>query len=483
MKASPWILEVLWKLINLLLQQIQALQQEVKDVTDRLKATEEELHRVKAILAQNSKNSSKPPSSDKNKKSKPTSLRPKGQKKSGGQPGHPGSRLIKTDNPDEIVTHRVDECSGCHASLEDVEAQSHTTRQVYDLEVKIKVTEHSAEKKVCPHCRTKNEADFPENVTQDAQYGTGFRAFVTYCNVQQFIPLNRICEMIQDLTGHSVSEGSIVNTNKRVADMLEPFQERVTEALLQQPVVNFDETGCNVNGKNHWVHSASTEHLTYYQVHQRRGQVAMDDVGILPRFTGNAVHDHWPSYFKYDDCSHSMCNAHHVRELTGILENDNQAWAGAMINLLYAIKKEVDEAKELGLNKLPDARITDYEQQYAAILAQGLSENPSLPSSDESKPGRKKQSKAKNLLDRLEKRSQETLGFMYDFRVPFTNNQAEQDVRMMKVQQKVSGLFRSFTGAETFCKIRSYISTLRKNSLPILEYIERAVKGEPFLPG
>lgn len=483
MRVRPSILEVLWMIIDLVIRQVLTLEEKVQDLTDRLQTTEEELHRVRAILAQNSKNSSKPPSADRFKKPKPKSRRPKGQNPSGGQPGHPGSRLTKTENPDEIVKHTVEECSGCHASLEDVEAKSLTTRQVYDLEVKVKVTEHSVEKKICPRCLTKNEADFPEHVTQDAQYGTGFRAFVTYCSVQQFIPLNRICEMIHDLTGHSFSEGSVVNINKDVARKLEPFEERVFEALLQVPVVHFDETGCNVNGKNHWVHSASTDHLTYYQVHQRRGQVAMDDVGILPLFTGRAVHDHWPSYFKYDACSHSVCNAHHDRELTGVLENDTQAWAGAMIDLLYAIKKEVDEAKALGLEKLADARIADFEQQYATILAEGFSENPSLPSSDEPKPGRKKQTKAKNLLDRLEKRSAETLAFMHDFRVPFTNNQAEQDVRMVKVQQKVSGAFRSFTGAETFCRIRGYISTLRKNSLPVLENLARALKGDPFLPG
>lgn len=246
-------------------------------------------------------------------------------------------------------------------------------------------------------------------------------------------------------------------------------------------VIHFDETGLHINGEREWLHVASTERLTFYAAHAKREGEATDEIGILPKFQGTAVHDFWRSYFKYD-CRHALCNAHHLRELTGILEQDKQAWPQGMIDLLCEIRKKVEEKKAV-VNRLDPDQIKSFQERYDRIVQKGFTENPTPTLEDQPKRrGRKKQSKAKNLLDRLNKYCRQTLAFMYDFSIPFDNNQGEQDIRMMKVQQKISGTFRSTQGAKTFCRIRGYISTLRKNSLSVIDAIESALEGNPFIP-
>ena len=302
-----------------------------------------------------------------------------------------------------------------------------------------------------------------------------------YLNTYQLIPLARTCELIGDIYNHKPAEALVLNANEAVSAEIEPSLQAVQGQLLASDVVHFDESGLRVEGQLNWLHVASTATLTYYIVHSKRGQQAMDDMGILPKFRGRAVHDHWHSYLTYDGCLHALCNAHHLRELQFIAEQYKQAWAEKMIQLLLDIKAEVDTAAPGQMSLAPD-RLIHFEQRYDSLIAQGLQLNPPPAQPPPKKRGRKKQSPPKNLLDRLQRHKSQVLAFMYDFRVPFDNNLAERDVRMIKVKQKVSGAFRTRSGAETFCALRSYISTSRKHGINVIDAIQQALAGQPFVP-
>jgi transposase len=304
----------------------------------------------------------------------------------------------------------------------------------------------------------------------------------------QFHPYDRNREFFEDVFSHSLSVGTLWQANLTCYNVLEVPATVTKQLIIDSPVARFDETGYAVNGKRQWLHVASTPDFTYYLPHPKRGSEAMDEMGILPLYKGTAVHDFWKSYFKYD-CDHGLCNAHHLRELIFIYEQYDQSWAQDMITLLLKIKQTVDEAKE-SRDCLDQKTIQYFEKEYQGILDKGFGEclplekaNPP-PQTEEipRKRGRRKQSKAKNLLDRLKEYQKEALAFMYDFNVPFDNNLAERDIRMMKVQQKISGCFRSNEGAKIFCRIRGYISTVRKQGINVLEAIQMAMEGKPFIP-
>jgi transposase len=440
---------------------------------------EERVHALQSQIDKNSRNSSKPPSSDVFNKPKPKSLRTKTGKSPGGQEGHQGHTLHQVEEPDEIETHRVTECHDCGGGLDDVLPSHHHIRQVFDIPpVEIHVTEHRSEVKVCPNCQTKNHASFPEQVKAPVQYGPRLRAWCVYLHHYQLLPYDRTRELMNDLFNQPVSRATIVEAERDFFNGLSPIEEQIVGQLLAQPVAYFDETGIQVEGKKQWLHSASTDSLTYYTVHEKRGQEGIDAAGILSNYTGTAMHDAWQPYFKYENCRHVLCHAHHLRELTGIYEQHGQVWAKDMITLLSEMKEAVD-----AMGILDTKTLLTFKWQYDDLIEAGLAEdkrlNPPLPK-PKGKRGRAKQSPAKNLLDRLQKYRFEALLFISEPNIPFDNNQAERDIRMVKVQQKVSGTFRSQSGAKRFCRIRGFVSTMKKQSLSVIESLNSVLKGDPF---
>jgi transposase len=305
-----------------------------------------------------------------------------------------------------------------------------------------------------------------------------------YLTQQQLLPYERACETIQDLIGPAMAVGTLKNMVQRCASNLEPIEEQIKEHLRKGDVLHHDETSLSIMGKRFWGHVASTNQLTHYAVHAKRGREAMNAIDILPQFTGTCIHDGLTTYFTYSNCTHGLCNEHHGRELTYLEEEQKQVWAGEMHSLLLDMNAAVKSAQEQGLKQLHPDEVADWKAQYEALLSRGYQANPNAPpeSSAPVKRGRRKQSAARNLLNRLSKYQDAVLRFLVDFSVPFTNNQAERDIRMVKVQQKISGGFRSLPGAQAFFRIRGYLSTLRKQGTHVLTALELALAGYPVSP-
>ncbi len=441
------------------LKTTQKLLEEDPNVSPALKGSIELLLLLITLLLNrlglNSGNSSKPPSSDPNRKKK--KKKGSGNKK-GGQKGHKGTTLQKVENPDVIKKIKVDRTK---LPAGKYKITGYETRQVIDLDISKVVTEYRAE--VVEHSNGKRyTARFPDGITRPAQYGDNVKAHSVYMSQYQLIPYDRIKENFHDQAGIPISAGSIYNFNEDVYKKLELFEEILKSKLTESDLTHTDETGINIDGKKRWLHCVSNGYYTYFYPHEKRGFDAIEKMNILPEFKGILCHDHWKPYFRLD-CAHALCNAHHLRELTRAWEQDKQIWARDLRKLLLEINKAVDDAG----GALATADSMGFRKKYRKLLKEAEKE---CPPPDETKRkqgqrGRLKRSKARNLLERLVDYEKETLLFMDDKRVPFSNNQGENDIRMTKVHQKISGCFRSLEGAKIFCRVRSYISTCKKNGM------------------
>jgi transposase len=457
------------KQIPMLLETIEGLQKQVKELQDR--------------LVKDSHNSSLPPSSDRFVRQRKTkSLRKKSGKKVGGQPGHPGQGLELSATPDQvIVLAPVTHCQHCQADLSTTEVQTVERRQVIDVpQPRAETIEYQAEWKWCPHCQGYTNAAFPAAVKAPVQYGPRIAAIAVYLLVQQLLPQARAAAVCADVLGLPLSQATLATMQARAARSLEPVEAQMKEALTQAPVIHQDESGLYVMGKRWWVHVTSTKTLTHYAAHRSRGAAALEAIGIAPVFEGTSMHDAWPTYFQYE-YGHALCGVHLLRELTFLAEEHHCAWATELIDLLLRMKNTAESSRANSLWMVPSTELAALLQAYDDLLHAADPLHPHALSPP-GKRGRPKQSAARNLLDRLLTRKSQVLAFLLDLQVPFDNNLAERDVRMVKVQQKVSGTFRSEQGAVTFCRIRGYLSSLRKQGFHLLDALEATFRGQPTLP-
>lgn len=455
----------------------------VMELLSHLNRLETRVNDLEGRLSKNSRNSSKPPSSDGFRK-RTKSLRQKSDKPSGGQKGHQGQTLEWREQPDEVEVHPVHECCECGASLSEEPIEQMLSRQVFDIpSIVLQVKEHQIEVKCCAECGVSNQGSFPPEATNVVQYGPHLKSMMVYLMEGQLLPSHRVCELLADMMNVAISEGTLYTTKEQCVEHLEPIEKNLHQGILDSDVVHFDETGFRVNQQLWWLHVASTDELTYYQVHPKRGRVAMDAIGILPEFDGKAIHDGLKSYQGYD-CEHFLCNAHHLRELQYMLEHYGQWWAFQLSLLLVSIHSQVKQAKAEGKEQLSTQELEAFDTRYEAILNDGFSQNPIPPPEPNApkKRGRPKRSPPRNLLERLRTQKSSVLGFMYDFAIPFDNNQSERDLRMMKLKQKISGCFRAEDGAKRFCRIRGYLATLRKQGRNIMDALVDLFSGNPQSP-
>lgn len=467
-------------------QRISQLEAENATLREQLAAVLDRVRDLERRLAKDSRNSSKPPSSDGLGRAvrKNRSLRERSGKKAGGQPGHRGTTLRLVAQPDAVEVHRPAVCGQCAAPLAGVAAERVERRQVRDLPlVRLVVHEHRVETVRCPACQATTGPAFPPGVNAAAQYGPRLRALATYLSQQQLLPYGRVREVLADVLGQAVSAGTLVALVRRGADAVAAPTEQIRGQLTHERVQHHDETGARVAGRLHWLHVQSSARRTAYTLHAQRGGDAMLAVD-QPDFAGVHVHDGWAAYRRLSG-RHALCNVHHLRELTFLAEEEHQAWADELKQLLQEMKAAVAQARAGGRSSLPETVRSAFHARYVALVVAGVlstAEPDAQPPGVSPRRGRRKQSPARNLLDRLWAYQEQVLAFLDDFAVPFDNNQAERDLRMVKVQQKVSGTFRSLAGAQAFCGLRSYLSTLRKHGYALLDALETAFAGHPLLP-
>lgn len=457
---------------------IRTLVDKINDLAGLYKIVEkqqEEINQLKAIINKDSHNSNRPPSSDNPFKKKTKSLRKKSGKKPGGQKGHKGSKLQKVSNPDktEKVSHH-DKCD-CGKNLKNAKVIEVITKQLFDLILSpLFVTEYRGEIKEC-NCGKIHYPEFPKNIKNETQYGSNIKAFTVYLKQYGFISYDRISELFKDIFNIEISQGTLVNFVNECSKNLEPVVCKIKEKLQKSDVCHFDESGLRIEGKLNWLHTAGTNGLTYYYPHSNRGYEAMISMGILPYFTGVAIHDGWKSYSQFINCLHGLCNQHHLRELTFFEEKDEK-WAKKIKDCLLSAKKEKDKQ-----SYIPEKRYLAYKNRLRRLIYEGIKLHPEKRKTNRNR-GRPKQSKEFNLLRRLRDNIDSVLCFLKNPSVPFTNNRAEQDVRMVKIQQKVSGTFRSIEGAFSFCITRSYISSLKKCSNSVFEALASVWSTNIILP-
>jgi transposase len=430
-------------------------------------------------LGRDSSNSSKPPSSDGLAKATRPARGGGGRRRPGKQPGTPGAHLAQVADPDEIVVHVSDRCGGCGGELAGALVAGVEIRQVFDLPpLGLRVIEHRAQRRRCA-CGQVTSGTFPEQVRAPTQYGPGLRALGCYLLVYQHLPVDRAARLLADVVGAPVATGTLAALVAEGAAGLGDFAATVRHQLAAAPVAHFDETGARVAGRLHWVHSASTGSLTWQTVHPKRGRVAMDAAGVLPALGGVAVHDGWSPYWHYQ-AAHALCGAHLLRELEAVGEQPRQGWAAGVAELLCDAKLAADRARAAGWVQVDEATRARLHARYARLLADGHAANP--PPRRLGRGRRPRRSPAARLLARLDTHRGQVLRFLDDLLVPFDNNQAERDLRMVKLQQKISGCWRTLAGAEAFLTVRSYISTARKHGMEVLGVLRRLFESNPWLP-
>lgn len=454
------------QLIDIILK----LQDYFLELEERLKKLESQLH-------QDSHNSHIPPSQSKPLRIK--NLREPTGKNPGGQMGHPGYTLEMVDNPTHTVKCQVTRCQRCGQDLSEALIIGYERRQVFDIPpFQLDVTEYQAEKKLCS-CGHITLASFPQSAQAPVQYGINIQTLVSTLAAHGYMSQERISETLEYLTGYRMSEATICAIQDKLYANLAYFEERSKQHLIASAVIHNDETGVSVEGKQEWVHVTSTSELTHYAVDPKRGKEATDRIGILPSFQGTTLHDRWRAYFRYRECRHACCNAHHLREATFFEEEEKASWARLLKDFLLEAKAAVGKAQSEGQDHLEPEFLQEYSHRYTEILKDALGSLP--PPVRTGKRGKLKKTKQRNFIESLLEYKASVLAFLFDFQVPFSNNLAERDLRMFKVKDKVSGTFRSRHGAECFARIRGYISTARKNGQNVTTEIKQALLGKPFL--
>ncbi|NMO51472.1 IS66 family transposase [Actinoplanes sp. TBRC 11911] len=430
---------------------------------------------LEALLRKDSRTSSKPPSSDGLRKPPPRSRREVSGRSPGKQPGEPGVTLRQVDNPDRVIVHRPRACRGCGASLRRAPVTSVETRQVFDLpQVRLDVTEHRLQHRAC-RCGTVTMAQAPASTGAPVQYGPRVRAIASYLVGYQHLPYQRAGETLADLLGVSMSAGTLSTIVTQTGEGLDEFLAIVRDLIAAAPVAHFDETGLRVDGKLAWVNAAATENLALFSVHPNRGHEGMKAAGILPVFTGIAVHDGFSPYRAYGT-AHQLCNAHHLRELAAILDTQpTQTWAADLSRLLAEINTMARYARTHGADTISPRLLAGYRKRYDSLLAYAHALHPPPA-------GREARSSIVRLLARLREHADDVLRFAYNLAVPFDNNLVERDIRMVKLRQKISGGLRTWTGAHTFCAIRSYLTTTRKHGINALDALTQLHTGHTWLP-
>jgi transposase len=437
--------------------------------------------RVQALedrLAKDSHNSHQPPSQDR-PTPKPKSLRERSGRKPGGQPGHPGTTLAWSVTPEQVVRHRPTICARCGAALT-ASAVGAPRRQVVELPVlRLETTEHVAEQRRCAVCGHVTSGTFPPETRGRISYGPRLRALAVYLSQYQLLPSARTAELLGELFARSFSAGTLARVVAECHATLAATEGAIQHGVQQAAVAHFDETGRRVAGRQHWVHVASTDRLTAYGIQSRRGVAAMQVNGVLPGFPGVAVHDGYTAYGTFG-CQHALCNVQHLRELTFLAEQHQQAWADDLKALLMTMQATAERARAAGQRHLDPAVVADAETRYWALVLAGFAANPPPPKPRD-RPGPDRKTAGGKLAERLGCQADAVLRFLYDLRVPFDNNQAERDLRMVKVQQKISGPFRTTTGAAQFGRIRGYLSTARKQGYAPLAALQAACAGTPLV--
>jgi len=458
---------------------IAKLTQEKAELLGVIDQLNEKIRTLEERLNKNSKNSSKPPSSDGLNKPEPKSLRKPSGKKAGAQPGHKGKGLNLMKTPDETIHHQPAQCDGCQHFGQCRACSVSQIRYEVDIQVETKVVAHQI---LFYECRCRNNTiltgSFPGNITGTMQYGDHLESLVIALNTVGMMGINRTHDLLSAVFGVPISTGTIFSMVKSCGEKLTDTVERIRRTVCDLPHVHFDETGIRVDKTLHWVHNASSDLFTYLSVEIKRGIKGMDSSGVLPDFHGVAVHDCWMSYFKYDDMLHAICNAHLLRELNGVMDNHpDQTWANRMQMLLLRMKKVKDDFMDNDKETLTYYYRRIFCFEYDRIIEEGRNQNP-IKDKPPGKRGRQKKGKIRSLIERLAKYKAEVCLFINDFSIPFDNNQAERDIRMFKVKQKVSGCFRTKEGADTFAKIMSYLGTANKHGINAYKAIECALLGQ-----